>query len=185
MDCLQLIKNSHIFWLNLLNSTSSLNSGDFFVVNPIVSSMPQQIFISLFYHGDYYHKNLKKIKIYRLTRALRTYYEDCLHDAIKMTENHLVRWPKMVDCKRYVFLHWIWPKMTTVNVTTSIRRVSVRPKTISIMKTRSIYIYNAQKSFSVILVLIVMFTVIIYGQILGKKTSHLQSSHSVIFIQSS
>ena len=37
------------------------------------------------------------------------------------------------------------------------------------MKNRSIYVYSTQKAFSVILILIVTFTVVIFGQTQCKK----------------
>ena len=68
--------------------------------------------------------------------------------------------------------------------------------TVNVTKTRSIQVYTTQKyekSFSVILILVVMFTVVIFGQISSKKRitftvlgifGHFTRSFSVIFIRS-
>ena len=43
-------------------------------------------------------------------------------DPIKMT--------KWEDCKRYVFLHWIWPKMTTLNIFYRLKGGASHPLTV-------------------------------------------------------
>ena len=54
-------------------------------------------------------------------------------------------------------------------------------------KNRSIYVYSTQKSFSVILILVLTFTVVIFGQIQCKEKLtfivlyHFQSSYKVVF----
>ena len=68
-------------------------------------------------------------------------------DRIKMTE-----WE---DCKRYVFLHWIWPKITTVNCKFNEKKVTFTV----LYHFRSSYKVVFGHLYSVMLTILVLITI--------------------------
>ena len=117
---------------------------------------------------------------------------------LKMTENDIVRWPKITeDCKRYYIsltkndyckryphlslteftrentvniLCYYFYLLKTGNISSSLYMFTVLRSMI-----KGWHIYSTQKSFFVILILVVTFTVVIFCQIQSKKIRNFHS----------
>ena len=74
----------------------------------------------------------------------------------------------------WVFLIWSSSPFPAIWLGSDVRgECSTKTKLFTVhrsMKNRSSYVYSAQKSFSVILILVVTFTVVIFSQIQSKKS---------------
>ena len=81
-----------------------------------------------------------------------------------MTENDLVTRPKMPRTVNVIFF-----TLTMFTVLRSMKKGLFMFTVLRSMIKRSIYVYSTTKSFSVILLLVVTFTVVIFGQIQCKK----------------